>query len=236
MRTVDSTVRRAVQQAVVDWLLAALAAGERPGRNAILSRTDQIIAAHDPIGIRARRAAAARERNVSIRRKPDGMADLTAHLTAAADIAAAAGMAAAAGNSDSAGEPGTGAASHDAIPLLGERSNGERRADALIGALLGTGTDDEVGRAAGHAGPGAGVRAGAAARHGAAIAPLIRPVITVLAPRGPDDEPEVYFPRSGPAPIDALIALLSRSVGANITLPDSTPGSSDTAGGRRRYR
>lgn len=265
MRTVDSTVRRAVQQAVVDWLLAALAAGERPGRNAILSRTDQIIAAHDPIGIRARRAAAARERNVSIRRKPDGMADLTAHLTAveastisaaldsaasaevarekaarksaAADIAAAAGMAAAAGNSDTAGDPGTGAASHDAIPLLGERSNGERRADALIGALLGTGTDDEVGRAAGHAGPGAGVRAGAAARHGAgAIAPLIRPVITVLAPRGPDDEPEVYFPRSGPAAIDALIALLSRSVGANITLPDSTPGSSDTAGGRRRYR
>src|SRR5699024_191301 len=201
---------------------------------------------------------------VSIRRKPDGMADLTAHLTAveastisaaldsaasaevarekaarksaAADIAAAAGMAAAAGNSDTAGDPGTGAASHDAIPLLGERSNGERRADALIGALLGTGTDDEVGRAAGHAGPGAGVRAGAAARHGAAIAPLIRPVITVLAPRGPDDEPEVYFPRSGPAAIDAPIALLSRSVAANITLPDSTPGSSDTAGGRRRYR
>src|SRR5699024_5895332 len=98
------------------------------------------------------------------------------------------------------------------------------------------GTDDEVGRAAGHAGPGAGVRAGAAARHGAAIAPRIRPVITVLAPRGPDDEPEVYFPRRGPAAIDALIALLSRSGGANITLPDSTPGSSDTAGGRRRYR
>lgn len=251
MRTVDSTVLRAVQQAVIDWLLAAIAAGERPGRDAILSRTDQIIAEHDPIGIRARRAAAVRERNVNIRRKPDGMADLTAHLTAgeastisaaldgavkaeltrekAAREAAAEAMAAGAATSAAEGDSGHGGPpAPGAIPLLGERGNGERRADALVGALLGTG-----GSEVGNGGAGEG---GASGVGGGSSAPLIRPTITVLAPLGPDGEPEVYFPRSGPAAIDALITLLSRSVGAGITLPDPTPGSSDTADGRRRYR
>ncbi|MCZ4541867.1 DUF222 domain-containing protein, partial [Dietzia maris] len=82
MRTVDSLHRDAVHREVIDWLLAALAAGRRPGRDAILSHTDRIIAAHDPDGVRLRRTAAVRERRVTLRRGPDGMADLTAHLTA----------------------------------------------------------------------------------------------------------------------------------------------------------
>lgn len=83
MRTVDSLHRDDVQREVIDWLLAAIAAGKRPGRDAILSTVDRIIADHDPAGVRLRRAAAVRERRIRIRRALDGMADLQAHLTAA---------------------------------------------------------------------------------------------------------------------------------------------------------
>ncbi|SMO85536.1 hypothetical protein SAMN06265174_1091, partial [Dietzia kunjamensis subsp. schimae] len=68
MRTVDSLHRDAVHREVIAWLLAALAAGRRPGRDAILSHTDRIIAAHDPEGVRLRRTAAVRERRVTLRR------------------------------------------------------------------------------------------------------------------------------------------------------------------------
>ena len=64
----------------------------------------------------------------------------------------------------------------------------------------------------------------------------IRPNITVLAPLDPNGEPEVYLPRGGPATIEALIALLSRSVGATISVPDAAPGAADSASHARRYR
>ncbi|MBS7549345.1 DUF222 domain-containing protein [Dietzia massiliensis] len=82
MRTVDSAHRGPVQREIIDWLMAAIAAGTRPGRDAILATLDRIITDHDPAGVRARRAAATRERHIRLRRGTDGMADLTAHLTA----------------------------------------------------------------------------------------------------------------------------------------------------------
>ena len=58
----------------------------------------------------------------------------------------------------------------------------------------------------------------------------------MLAPPGPDGEPEVYLPRGGPATIEALIELLTRSTGATITVPDTAPGAADTPHHAHRYR
>lgn len=233
MRTVDSLHRDAVHREVIDWLLAALAAGRRPGRDAILSHTDRIIAAHDPDGVRLRRTAAVRERRVTLRRGPDGMADLTAHLTATEASAIHTLLqtrATAQRHRDTRTRVETtrrhGA---DALDTDTIRSMDELRADALVTALLGNpSTDTDAGR-----GAGAGGVAGAGHRPPAT---QIRPTITVLAPPGPDGEPEVYLPRGGPATIDALIELLTRSTGATITVPDTAPGAADTPHHAHRYR
>ncbi|MCZ4655363.1 DUF222 domain-containing protein [Dietzia kunjamensis] len=233
MRTVDSLHRDAVHREVIDWLLAALAAGRRPGRDAILSHTDRIIAAHDPDGVRLRRTAAVRERRVTLRRGPDGMADLTAHLTATEASAIHTLLqtrATAQRHRDTRTRVETtrrhGA---DALDTDTIRSMDELRADALVTALLGNpSTDTDAGR-----GAGAGGVAGAGHRPPAT---QIRPTITVLAPPGPDGEPEAYLPRGGPATIDALIELLTRSTGATITVPDTAPGAADTPHHAHRYR
>ncbi|MCT1521757.1 13E12 repeat family protein, partial [Dietzia maris] len=199
MRTVDSLHRDVVHREVIDWLLAGLAAGRRPGRDAILSHTDRIIAAHDPEGVRLRRTAAVRERRVTLRRGLDGMADLTAHLTATEASAIHTLLqtrATAQRHRDTRTRVET-TRRHGADTLDTDniRSMDELRADALVTALLGhPNTDTDAGRGAG-AGTGASHRPPAT---------QIRPTITVLAPPGPDGEPEVYLPRGGPATIDAL--------------------------------
>ncbi|MEX6465138.1 DUF222 domain-containing protein [Dietzia cinnamea] len=239
MRTVDSLHRDAVHREVIDWLLAALAAGRRPGRDAILSRTDRIIAAHDPHGVRLRRTAAVRERRVTLRRGPDGMADLTAHLTATEAFAIHTLLQTRATDQrhrdtrtrvETTRRHGAHTLDTDTI-----RSMDELRADALVAALLGhpdTDTDIDARRGAGTS-AGAGTAAGAGHRPPAT---QIRPTITVLAPPGPDGEPEVYLPRGGPATIDALIELLTRSTGATITVPDTAPGATDNPHHAHRYR
>jgi hypothetical protein len=222
MRTVDPSVLDAVHRLVVDWLLDSIESGERPGRNAILAKTDSIIAAFDPEGVRARCTAAARERRVSVRRGVDGMSELRAHLTSTEATAIHDVLEGAARERlDRAKE-----ARIDAV-LRGTgqpydphaRTRAEHRADALVDAILGTGDQSD--------GPD---------HPGTAPAPRIRPTITILAPRTPGEEPEVYLPRGGPASIDALIALLARSVGAHISLPDPEAGAADSAAGARRYR
>ncbi|GAA1743806.1 hypothetical protein GCM10009832_29000 [Dietzia kunjamensis subsp. schimae] len=125
------------------------------------------------------------------------------------------------------------------------RSMDELRADALVTALLGhpntsTATDTDARRGA-DAGAPAGAGAGGGSGTGTSAghrppATQIRPTITVLAPPGPDGEPEVYLPRGGPATIDALIELLTRSTGATITVPDTAPGAADTPHHAHRYR
>ncbi|KZO58072.1 HNH endonuclease [Dietzia cinnamea] len=239
MRTVDSLHRDAVHREVIDWLLAALAAGRRPGRDAILSRTDRIIGAHDPHGVRLRRTAAVRERRVTLRRGPDGMADLTAHLTATEAFAIHTLLQTRATDQrhrdtrtrvETTRRHGAHTLDTDTI-----RSMDELRADALVAALLGhpdTDTDIDARRGAGTS-AGAGTAAGAGHRPPAT---QIRPTITVLAPPGPDGEPEVYLPRGGPATIDALIELLTRSTGATITVPDTAPGATDNPHHAHRYR
>lgn len=224
MRTVDSPDLDAVHRLVVEWLLDSIKNGVRPGRNAILSQTDKIIAMYDPDGVLVRRAAAVRARKVFLRRGVDGMTDLHAHLTSTEAAAIHAVL-------DSAGKErlerdkqarleairtSFDVDAGDSIELPC-RSLDEHRADALVNAFLGSGDQSDSTGAA-------------------ALTPQIRPNITVLAPHGPGDEPEVYLPRGGPASIDALLSLLARSVGATISAPETAAGSADSVEGARRYR
>ncbi|WP_083961832.1 MULTISPECIES: HNH endonuclease [Dietzia] len=228
MRTVDSAHRRAVQQQIIDWLLAAIAAGTRPGREAILGTLDRIITDHDPAGVRARRAAATRERHIRLRRGTDGMADLIAHLTATEASTLYEVLHRAATEQATRDKTARLQAAHAGDHTLDAeyiRSIDELRADALVAAFLDpAGPDHE-------ADPQHPARAGTRP-----LATQVRPTITVLAPLGPDGEPEVYLPRGGPATIEALIELLARSVGATITVPHTEPGTADAPDTARRYR
>lgn len=224
MRTVDSLDLDAVHRLVVEWLLNSIKNGVRPGRNAILSQTDKIIAMYDPDGVLARRAAAVRERKVFLRRGIDGMTDLNAHLTSTEAEAIHAVLDSAAKESLERDKQASFEAIRNSFDVDADdsielpcHSLDEHRADALVNAFLHSGDQAES--------------AGAAA-----LTPQIRPNITVLAPREPGDEPEVYLPRGGPASIDALISLLARSVGATISMPETAPGSADSVEGARRYR
>lgn len=220
MRLVDTSVLAAVQRDVVAWLLDAINSGRRPGRDAILGETDRIIGSHDPEGVLARRRRAFAERNVRLRRSVDGMADLTAHLSATDALAI-----------------------YEALNEIAKEQkknnpaadSGQSRADALVNALLGPADDPSSSSPATAPAPAPGSGPGGADATGSLLASL-RPNITVLAPLNPDGEPEVYLPRGGPATIDALIALLSRSIGATLSLPDAAPGAADAAAHSRRYR
>lgn len=204
MRTVDDAVLALVQREVIDWLHQAIDSGRRPGRQALLAHTDRIIGAHDPDGVLARRQQAVHDRHVRLRRRTDGMADLTAHLPATDALALSQAL--------------THLAREHTPHASGGTELNQLRADALVQALLGPTTPTP---------PAGQARPPAAA---------VRPHITVLAPPGPHDEPEVYLPRGGPASIDALIALLSRSIGATIDVPDPTPAAADTPHQTHRYR
>lgn len=81
MRTVAGFHRHAVQKDVIDWLQGAIESGRRPGRTAILNKTDSIIGTHDPEGVRLRREAAYDARSVHVRRSLDGMSVLRATLS-----------------------------------------------------------------------------------------------------------------------------------------------------------
>lgn len=223
MRTVDSSALGKVQRDAVEWLLGAIDAGRRPGREAILNETDRIIRKHDPEGVLARRERARAERNVRLRRGIDGMSDLNARLSATDALAISEAL--------------------DEIARVQKRQNpggvemGQLRADALVNALLGPAagpadhpSDHPTDRPA--ASPSSSTEPGTT---GSLLA-SIRPNITVLAPLGPDGEPEVYLPRGGPATIEALIALLTRSIGATISVPDTAPAAADSARHARRYR
>lgn len=229
MRTVDFSYRGDVHRAVIDWLMAAIDSGTRPGRRAILDETDRIISEHDPAGVLLRRAQAVRDRNVRIRRDVDGMSTLRAFITTAEAraIEMLIQKAAAAQKEREKADRLAAARDPDAPPIDATtiRSNDELRADALVDLLLGPidATSATPGAAAaGVVASGAGVQ--------------IRPNITVLAPPNPGGEPEIYLPRGGPEAIDALIALLARSVGATIHVPDTEPGTADSPSGSRRYR
>lgn len=219
MRTVDESVLSQVQRDVTDWLLEAINSGRRPGRHAILNETDRIIRQRDPEGVILRRERARAERNVRLRRGIDGMSDLNARLSATDALAISEALDQVA-NEQLRQKPGAAA------------TRGQLRADALVDALLGP-ADGPTGPA--QSPETAPAQDGATGATGSLRA-RIRPHITVLAPLGPDGEPEVYLPRGGPATIEALIALLSRSVGATITVPDTTPGAADSANQSHRYQ
>src|SRR5699024_10826041 len=140
---------------------------------------------------------------------------------------------------------GTRAADVPDSGAVGDDDDDDDATDTGTGAGAGTatdtrpGTDTDTGTRAGagtDSDTGTGTGAGGQRPSGGSPAPQLRPLITVLAPLGPDDEPEVYLPRGGQASIDALITLLSRSVGAAISVPDTRVGSADTPHGARRYK
>ncbi|MGN0101946.1 MAG: DUF222 domain-containing protein, partial [Dietzia sp.] len=215
MRTVDSAHRGPVQREIIDWLLAALAAGRRPGRDALLDELDRRIAAHDPAGVRARRAAATRERHIRLRRGTDGMADLHAHLTAAEAstlyevLHRAATEQATLDKTTRLQAPHRRAHPRRRIHPQHRRTTRRRPRRRLP-------RPHRPRRRGRPPGPGAG--------RGPTLATQVRPAITVPAPLGPDGEPEIYLPRGGPATIEALIELLARSVGATLTVPRTDPG------------
>lgn len=238
MRTVSAVHRSAVQKAVIDWLMDAIDSGRRPGRTAILNKTDSIIEKHDPDGVLARRADALKDRHVQIRRGRDGMSVLHVKLSSVEastifqvlqDIARerAAGDRAARAAAGKRNGPAA-----DTPPE--ERTMGQRRADALVDALLGPSSTSAA--PADSPSPDGTSPDTPPGESGGRLPSQVRPQITVLAPLGPDGEPEIYLPRGGPASIDALIALLSRSVGATISVPGTTPGSADSPHRARRYR
>ncbi|HMT49091.1 HNH endonuclease signature motif containing protein [uncultured Dietzia sp.] len=246
MRTVDPSVLDNVHRLVVDWLVASIESGDRPGRNAILSMTDKIIASFDPAGVLARCRAAVRERRVRVRRGVDGMADLHALLSSTEAEAIRKTLDATARDVAERERAARVEAARRSADPSADYSDpttlDERRADALVEAVLGStplgstapGTTAPGTTAPSDEGEGAGEAKGE--QQQANPGPQIRLNVTVLAPSGPGDEPEVYLPRGGPATIDALIALLARSVGATITVPNPEPGSADSAQGRSRYR
>ncbi|WP_010540767.1 HNH endonuclease signature motif containing protein [Dietzia alimentaria] len=236
MRTVDLPYRGDVHRAVINWLMGAIDSGKRPGRRAILDETDRIISAHDPEGVLLRRSQAVRERNVRISRDVDGMSTLRAYITTAeARAIEMLVQKAAAAQKEREKEERLAAARDPDAPTLDAtaiRGNDELRADALVDLLLGplnSASTTPGTAAAGVAGVGGGTAEGQAGVQ-------IRPNITVLAPLSPAGEPEIYLPRGGPEAIDALIALLARSVGATIQVPETEPGTADSPSGSRRYR
>ncbi len=283
MRYVSMFHRYAVQKDVIDWLREAIESGRRPGRTALVNKTDAIINKHDPEGVAARREAAFGDRGVQLRRGADGMSELRANLSSleASAIFDLLQNAAREKIAQERAARAEAARNGEDVEHWQGRTPDQHRADALVDALLGTsaadvpdsgavgddddddddatdtgtgagagtdtrpGTDTDTGTRAGagagtdsDTGTGAGAGAGADGQRpsGGSPAPQLRPLITVLAPLGPDDEPEVYLPRGGQASIDALIALLSRSVGAAISVPDTRVGSADTPHGARRYK
>lgn len=231
MRLIDAAALEKIQREVADWLLDAINSGRRPGRDAILDEVDSITRKYDPEGVLARRERAREERNLWLRRGRDGMADLTARISAldAQAIFEALGT----------------IASEQKRKNPGGASTGQLRADALVNALLGpdgsapasppspagSASADESGSSAPDSSPAPGM-AGATGPLPASV----RPDITVLVPLGEDGQPEVYLPRGGTATIETLIALLSRSIGATITVPDTAPGAADSELLARRYR
>lgn len=238
MRYVSTFHRLAVQKDVIDWLREAIESGRRPGRTALVNKTDAIINKHDPEGVLARREAAFGDRSVQLRRGLDGMSVLRANLSSleASAIFDLLQNAAREKIAQERAARAEAARNGEDVEHWQGRSPDQHRADALVDALLGSGTadvpdgpdigdDDDTGTGTGGQRPSGGP-----------VAPQLRPLITVFAPLGPDGEPEVYLPRGGQASIDALIALLSRSVGAAISVPDTRVGSADTPHGARRYK
>lgn len=245
MRTVDAGARPTVQKAVVDWLLDAMASGKRPGRSAILSMTDTIIAEHDPEGVLYRRREALTKRHVSLRRSSDGMSTLHANLASTEAEAVYSALQSAAREmrrdekaalSESAEQQGAGN-----VDFSAGRTMDQLRADALVEAFICPGTSaahatSSGGRPGEDTAPGTAADAQPDPSPGGRLAAQLRPHITVLTSLGPNGEPEVYLPRGGVASIEALIALLTRSVGATISTPDPEPGAADSPQAAHRYR
>lgn len=257
MRTVDAASRHAVQKDVIDWLLSTIESGSRPSRSAILAKTDRFIEKHDPEGVLYRRREALSKRYVSVKRSADGMSTLRANLASTeAESIYSALQSAARERMETEREALAEAVRHlgkHNVDFTAGRTMEQHRADALVDAMIGPGSTTSTGADAGagadaDAGAGAGAAAGTEtdtvtdAEHAPTLGPggrlstQLRPYITVLTSLGPNGEPEVYLPRGGVATIDALIALLTRSIGATISLPDPEPGSADSPQAERRYR
>ncbi|MDX2356454.1 HNH endonuclease signature motif containing protein [Dietzia sp. PP-33] len=237
----DDDLCRAAAEIAARRYVESLEAGGRLGRGQLRRMMDRAVRGVDPDGVRRRRNEALRGRGVWIRTAPDGMASVSASLSAAGAEVLAERLDQMAGTgtwSRGAGSPGpgkglkddddeAGAGTDDRVPddrVPDERGPDERRADALVAlATEGPGpATDSTARSCPDpaadqpARPAADQSAGPAARsedEPAAEAPL-RPHVTVIMTG--DGRSEVFFRRSGEGSLAMLRDLLGRARGATF--------------------
>ncbi|MEH6821338.1 MAG: DUF222 domain-containing protein [Dietzia psychralcaliphila] len=222
--TDDALCRDAAELAARRYV-ESLDAGNRPGLGQLRRMMDRAVRRVDPDGVRRRQQEAIRGRGVWIRKAPDGMASVSASLSAAGaevlaerlDQMAGTGTwsrrTAGAGRRDGHNDDEGGAPVDD-------RSADERRADALVDlATVGPSsspvpaTDLDTGSAA-HPAPDPSMARTGSPADGHGLAEPLQPHITVVMTG--DGGSEVFFRRSGEGSLEMLKDLLDRARGATF--------------------
>ena len=220
----DDELCRAAAEIATRRYVESLDSGSRAGLGQLRRMMDRAVRQVDPDGVRRRRSEALHRRGVWIRRAPDGMAAVSATLSAAgAEILGE--------RIDQMAGTGTwsrpGGAGPDHIKTgdgADERSPDERRADALVDlATAGpnpadpptTAMDDDPApeRTPESADHPADHPASGPAERPAPSDPL-RPHVTVIMTG--DGRTEVFFRRSGESSLAALTVLLDKARGATF--------------------
>lgn len=200
--------------------IESLEAGNRPGIGQMRRMMDRAVRDADPDGVARRRNEAKLDRGVWIRQGADGMASVSATLTAQGaellgerlDQMAGTGTWARGGRSGARED-----ADRDPSDAADDRSPDLRRADALV----------ELATAGPAARTGTDASSDAAAFPAASSDPL-RPHVTVVLTG--DGESEVFFRRSGETSLAALTELLDRARGATFeTVFTGRPGADRSA-------
>ena len=213
----------AVQSRIVAEYLEALEQGQRFSAAGLRRAVDTVIAEIDPEGLARRTKKAVQQRDVRIRSAPDGMADLTAHLTSAEAAAIVEALRA---------HPAASSTGSDDV-----RATGERRADALCAMLLDENAataDMSRPRREESGAPRDAPAPTAATKAGTVMMPL-RPRVTLIADAETGTMTPI-FDRAGVGSIEALIALLARSGGVTVDTVDPAVGAADDSGSATRYR
>ncbi|HMT48988.1 MAG TPA: DUF222 domain-containing protein, partial [Dietzia sp.] len=155
----DDGLCRAAAELAARRFVESLNSGSRPGLGQLRRMMDRAVRQVDPEGVRRRRSEAHRGRGVWIRKAPDGLASVSANLSAA-------GAEVLAERLDQMSGAGTwsrpGGNDDEAATAADDRSPDERRADALV-ELATAGPDPDRGAAGATGAGGAGVGAADAA-------------------------------------------------------------------------
>lgn len=259
MSCVSEDVLAQVQDEVVKDYLDGLEAGVRLGVHARNARADEIIGKYDKDGVRERKADAARDRGIWIRKGQDGMSSMSAILRSdeAAVLAEALeekvvqdreadedAQAAATAAAEAAGEP---------APVFEDDPDytlAQRRADALMSLAcgdLGTPNDDAGTDNGASTATATATATGTGTGTGTGGGLMLRPRITVITNPAGGNTPHatttgstssagVDFSRTGEGALQSLLDLLAAADGATIEQVDPTIGAADDADASLRYR